>query len=77
MDRTRWIVTLKDGEDLAQARDRLTEAGLAVGEALEIGVVIGTAGPRAASKLRAVPGVADVTKEGSVSVGPPGTPDSW
>ncbi len=78
MDPTRWVITLESGHDFAKIGKRLTEAGLAIEEALaDIGVVIGTASPRAAERLRAVPGVAAVEPEHPVEIGPPGSEEDW
>ena len=72
------MVTLESGHDIAKVGKRLADAGLAIEQTLaELGVVIGTSGPRAATRLRAVPGVADVSKETDVSIGPPGSDTTW
>jgi hypothetical protein len=75
--KTDWVVTLQPGTATAEAASRLRAAGLQVQDVLEaIGVVTGRATAAAAAKLRAMPGVADVSPTPSADVGPPDAPVS-
>lgn len=75
---TRWVVTLSDAGKLAQVQRDLREAGFEVAQVLgEIGVIIGTADSAVASRVGRIRGVADISPEGRIDVGPPGSPDSW
>lgn len=74
----RWIVTLSDASRLAQVRDGLRECGFKIADELgEIGVITGTADEAVAKKARRISGVADISPEGQVGIGPPGSPDTW
>ena len=77
-EKTTWIVTTSGDRPVkAVARD-LAKAGLRVSQVLEeIGSVIGTGSPGLAPKLRAVPGVVDVSPETAIDIGPPDSTDVW
>jgi hypothetical protein len=75
---TRWIVTLEPGGSLAAIRSRLEGAGLNIEQVLEeIGVVVGSGDDHAASAVRKLDGVADVSPEREIDIGPPGSPGTW
>jgi hypothetical protein len=77
-ERKQWVVTLSHERPLDEVRRALADAGLEVEQVLEeIGVVTGHADPGFAEKGRAIPGVADVSLEGRIDLGPPGSPDTW
>ncbi|HYN81249.1 MAG TPA: hypothetical protein VES88_07090 [Gemmatimonadaceae bacterium] len=76
-DKKRWVVTASDDGSLSAIKKRLTESGFAVDQVLdEIGCITGVASDDVADKLRSVPGVADVSPEPSVDIGPPNAPVS-
>lgn len=75
--KTDWVVTLAPGTAAKTAAARLRAAGLEVQEVMEmIGVVSGRATPAVAERLRALPGVADVSPTPGADVGPPDAPVS-
>jgi hypothetical protein len=69
----KWVVTASGDRSLSDVEKKLTEAGLVVDQVLdEIGVLIGSASEDDADKLRAIPGVADVSPEPPpINIGPP------
>ena len=73
-----WIVTASGDRPLPTVVEDLTRAGLTVDQVLDaIGVVTGSADEAAAAAMRAVPGVADVSPDQPVDVGPPDAPTTW
>jgi hypothetical protein len=76
--RKRWIITASGERPLADVAAALTAAGLTVAQVLDaIGVITGSAGDTAADALRAVPGVADVSPDHPIDIGPPDAPETW
>lgn len=74
----RWVVTTSGGRSLGDIRKNLTESGFTVEQSLdEIGCIIGEASDDVIERLRSVPGVADVSPEPSVDIGPPDSPVTW
>jgi hypothetical protein len=74
----RWVVTSDGHRDLAQVAADLTVRGFTTEQQLDqIGVVIGTAPDDAVGRLRGVPGVADVSPETQIDIGPPDAPTTW
>lgn len=77
-NKKRWIVTTSGDRSLSDIKKELTESGFAVEQALdEIGCIIGTASDDVVEQLRSVPGVADVSPEEPVDIGPPDSPVTW
>lgn len=73
-----WIVTTSGDQPAAEIARKLQEAGFSVGQVLdEIGVITGAASDDVVEKLRAVPGIADVSPEGEADIGPPNAPVTW
>jgi hypothetical protein len=71
----RWAVTTSSDHPLSDVKKKLIESGFAVDQVLdEIGVITGTTSDDVAERLRSVPGVADVSPEPSVDIGPPDAP---
>ena len=71
------IVTVSGDRPIHEVAKDLRAAGLDVDQILEFtGTVTGSAQSQAADKLRSVPGVADVSADHSVDIGPPGAPVS-
>lgn len=71
------VVTLSGERPPHEVARDLKAAGLEVGQVLEtIGTVTGSADPKAAAKLRKVRGVADVSEDHAIDIGPPGAPVS-
>jgi hypothetical protein len=76
--RRTWIVTLSGARKPAEVRRDLAAAGFEVSEVMEaIGVITGKADEAAAARARAVSGVADVSPDTSVDIGPPGSDRTW
>ena len=68
-----WIVTATGERPVAELVSDLRQAGLVVGTLLaEIGVVTGQCSKAQAAALRKVAGVADVSPDAPVDIGPPG-----
>ena len=68
-----WIVTATGERPVAELVVDLRQAGLVVGTLLaEIGVVTGQCSKAQAAALRKVAGVADVSPDAPVDIGPPG-----
>ena len=74
----RWVVTTSGDRALSDVRKKLVDAGFKVDRVLsEIGCITGTAEDDVAKKARNVPGVADVSPEDSINIGPPDAPVTW
>ena len=68
-----WIITATGDRPVAEVVTDLRKAGLVVGNLLaEIGVVTGRCTPAQAAALRKVAGVADVSPDAPIDIGPPG-----
>ena len=71
------VITLSGERPIHEVADALKTAGLSVDEVLtEIGIVTGSAHPDATARLKNVRGVADVSPDHPVDIGPPGAPVS-
>ncbi len=74
----KWTVTLSQSAALAQVEHDLRQAGFEIESVLgEIGVITGSAASEVAEKVADLPGVADITREGRIDIGPPGSGDTW
>ena len=68
------VVTMTGDRPIHEVAGQLTAAGLTVDQVLtSTGIVTGSAHPDAAKRLRKVRGVADVSPDHPVDIGPPGT----
>ncbi len=77
-EKPRWVVTLSSDRPLADLRKDLAGAGFSVDQELaEIGVVTGRCDETAAGKIRGLRGVADVSRDSPVDIGPPNAPTTW
>ena len=76
--RTQWVVTISSERPINAVAEDLKARGFEVNQVLEFtgNIIIGSASEEAASKLRSVPGVADVSPDHEVYIGPPGAPIS-
>jgi hypothetical protein len=71
------VITLTGDRPIHEVAGDLKAAGLAVDQVLtSTGIVTGSAHPDAATRLRNVRGVADVSPDHPVDIGPPGSPIS-
>lgn len=67
------VVTLTGDRPIHEVTDDLRAAGLTVDQVLtSTGIVTGSAPPEAAERMRKIRGVADVSPDHSVDIGPPG-----
>lgn len=71
----KWIVTTSGKKSLSDIKKKLTESGFSVDQVLdEIGVITGTSSDDDVERLRKVAGVADVSPDEQVDIGPPDAP---
>ena len=74
----RWVVTTSPDHVFGEVARELSKAGLRLDQQLDaIGVVIGDADEAVAERLKSVPGVADVSPDTPVDIGPPDAPKTW
>jgi hypothetical protein len=74
----RWVVTMTGDRQLNDVEQELTKTGFAVEQVLgEIGSITGTASDDIVERLRSVPGVADVSPDHPIDIGPPDAPVTW
>jgi hypothetical protein len=73
-----WIVTTSGERPLGEIANDLKRTGFSIGQVLgEIGAITGSASDDVAAKLRAIPGVADVSPDMPIDIGPPDAPITW
>lgn len=71
------VVTVSGKRQINEVARDLKAKGFQVDQILDaIGVVTGSASPKTVTKLRKVAGVADVSADNPVDIGPPGAPIS-
>ena len=77
-DSKKWIVTLSGDRPLKEVKKDLTKAGFKIDQTLdEIGSIIGSGGATVIKRVRSVPGVADVSQDEAIDIGPPDSPETW
>jgi hypothetical protein len=77
-DNKQWVVTTSGGRPIKEVAKDLTKNGFKVGNVLDqIGSITGSASEDVAQHLRAVPGVADVSPDHAIDIGPPDAPVTW
>lgn len=75
---SKWVVTSTGKRPFAAFRKDLLDAGFTVDQAMEeIGVITGNSDEAVAKKLRSLDGVADVSPDGDIDIGPPGSSKTW
>jgi hypothetical protein len=73
-----WVVTTSADRPIAEVAKDLSAAGFVVDQTLDqIGVITGKSDHRGVKKARAIRGVADVSPEHTVDIGPPNSRDTW
>ena len=73
----RLVITISGERPIHDVANDLRTAGLEVDQVLEsAGSVTGSAHPDTAERLRSIPGVADVSPDHPIDIGPPGAPIS-
>jgi hypothetical protein len=71
----RWIVTTDGKGSLEDVKKNLTKSGFSVDKVLdEIGIITGTSKDDDVERFRKVDGVADVSPDEDVDIGPPDAP---
>ena len=74
----RWIITTNQERPLGDIVRDLKKGGFVVEQTLdEIGSITGSATKSVAGKLGAIRGVADVSPDADIDIGPPGTDPTW
>ncbi len=74
-DKKKWIVTASGKKKLSDVKDKLTESGFSVDQVLDdIGVITGTSSDDDVERVRKIDGVADVSPDEQVDIGPPDAP---
>jgi len=76
--RKTWIVTTSGDRPAKEIAKDLKAKGFAVDQVLdEIGTITGAADDDVVPKLRAIKGVADVSPDMPIDIGPPDSPTTW
>ena len=74
----KWIVTTSSDRPISDIKKELVDSGFTVDQVLdEIGSIIGSADNDVAKRLRAIRGVADVSPDTPINIGPPDAPETW
>lgn len=77
-EQKRRVVTLSSDRPAGEVHQDLADAGFAIDQVLEqIGVITGRCDDAVAGKVRAIRGVADVSDDAAIDIGPPDSPDTW
>ena len=73
-----WVVTTSGDRPVNEVAKDLRQSGFAVDQVLEeIGIITGAASEDVVKKARAIRGVADVSRDEPIDIGPPGSPETW
>jgi hypothetical protein len=73
-----WIVTTSGDRAIADVAKDLKAAGFAIDQTLDqVGVITGKSDAKAITKARKVRGVADVSPDQPVDIGPPNSRETW
>jgi hypothetical protein len=73
-----WVVTTSGDRAIEDIEKRLAESGFAVDEVFgEIGSIIGSASDDVVERVRGLPGIADVSPQAPIDIGPPDAPVTW
>lgn len=74
----KWIVTATDKNALGDVSKKLTENGFVIDQVLEeVCCITGSASEETVNRLRKIPGVADVSPDQEIDIGPPGGVETW
>ena len=74
----RWIVTTSGDRPLNDVARDIEAAGFVIDEVLDqIGIITGSATDSVAEAMRDIPGVADVSLDVPVDLGPPDSDETW
>ncbi|MGQ0639381.1 MAG: hypothetical protein ACT4P6_01205 [Gemmatimonadaceae bacterium] len=73
-----WIVTISGERTAKQVAKELKAAGFTVDQVLDdIGSITGKADDKVVGKVRSIRGVADVSSNEQIDIGPPDSPTTW
>jgi hypothetical protein len=74
-DSKRWVVTTSGDRPINDVASDIAAAGFAIDGVLQAtGIITGSATDSVAEAVRAIPGVADVSPDQPVDIGPPNSP---
>lgn len=74
----RWIITTHEDRPISDIARDLKKNGFVIDQTLEeIGSITGSATKAVASTLGAINGVADVSPDTAIDIGPPGSDRTW
>ena len=77
-ERKAWIVTASEDRPVGDVAKDLTANGFTVAQVLgEMNVITGAAREELIEKLRAIPGVLDISPDLPIDIGPPDAPVTW
>jgi hypothetical protein len=77
-NKKKWIVTTAPEGSLSEIKKNLAEAGFEVDEVFEeIGSIVARGDDDAVGRVRSIPGVADVSPEEPIDIGPPDARVTW
>ena len=69
---SRWVITTSGGRPISDVANDVAAAGFVIDQILAaIGSITGSATDSVAEAVRAIPGVADVSRDLPVDIGPP------
>lgn len=73
-----WIVTASEDRPVGDVAKELMANGFTITQVLgEMNVITGVARDEVIAKLRAIPGVVDISPDLPVDIGPPDAPVTW
>jgi hypothetical protein len=73
-----WVVTTSGDRPINDVASDIEAAGFAIDEILaEIGIITGSATDGVAGAVQAIPGVAELSPDQPIDIGPPDSPTTW
>jgi hypothetical protein len=73
-----WVVTTSSDRPISEIAKDLSAAGFTIDQRLDqIGVLTGKSDDQVVKKVRGIRGVADVSPDSPVNIGPPNSRDTW
>jgi hypothetical protein len=74
----KWVVTTSGQRPLADVQAELEHSGFAVENSLaEIGILTGSGDEDSIDRLRGIAGIADISPDTPIDIGPPGSSLTW
>ncbi|HMD00406.1 MAG TPA: hypothetical protein VKH37_09635 [Ferruginibacter sp.] len=78
MAEKKWVITLSGDRPIAEVKKDITALGFKVEQLLsEIGSITGSATETVVKKIRSKAGIADVSEDSDINLGPPDAPVTW